>query len=89
MFKNLKKTGVTTKGIFGKCYKGNCFVYINGTLVDEQFQILGSELSLTKASKLITNYQNINGKGWWKKIEKSDLTDETIDKLIQMGIIKE
>ena len=90
MFKNLKKTGVTTKGIFGKCYKGNCFVYINGTLVDEQFQIMAENISLTAAAKLVRNSNNpINGKTFFKKIKLDDLEDQAIQKLTEMGLLDE
>ncbi len=89
MFKtNLFRKMNPTLGLYAKFYKGSAYLYVDGSLVDQNFEILGSELSLTKAAKLITNYSTINGRSWWKKIEKSDLKDETIQKLEEMGLLE-
>lgn len=89
MFKTLKSKTSISKGLFGKCYKGECFVYIDGTLLNERFEVLGENLSLTKAAKLITNYENINGRSWFKKITIDELTSEAVAKLKEKGFLQE
>ena len=89
MFKNLKARAQTTKGIFGKIFKGRAYIYIDGTLVNQDFQIIEREISLTRAAKLVSGYPSINGRSWWKKIPSSELTDEAFEKLKEMGLLNE
>jgi len=89
MFKNLRKTATATQGLYAKIYKSKAFVYIDGVLVNEEYEIIAADVSLTKAAKIITQYQTINGKSWWKKIEVDELTDEARAQLERMGLLNE
>ena len=92
MFKNSTfRTNLSsvTKGIYGKVYKGQAYVYIDGVLIDQHFNVIAEGISLTKAGKLITGYPNINGKSWFKKITSADLTDAARAKIEEMGLLNE
>lgn len=92
MFKTLgsrSSSFTISKGIYGKVYKGQPYLYIDGCLLNQEFRILEENCSLTRAAKLITGYTNINGKSWFKKIEPSELTDEAFNKLTEMGLLNE
>ena len=92
MFKNqnlFRANSPVAKGVYAKLYKGSVYLYINGFLVDSQFQILGSELSLTKAAKVVNGYSNVNGRSWWKQISINDLSDEARQKLTEMGLLEQ
>jgi len=90
MFKNLGKfTATATQGLFGKVFKGRAYIYIDGTLVDQDFQIIEREISLTRAAKLVSGYPSINGRSWFKRITSDELTEEAFKKLTEMGLLNE
>ena len=89
MFKNLKSNASVTNGMFGRVYKGRAFLYVDGMLVDEQFNVIETNISITKAAKVITDYPSINGRTWFKKISVDELTDEARERLTNMGLLHE
>ena len=88
LFKTLKGKTPITRGIFGRIYKNREYLYINGVLIDEQFNVIEENCSLTRAAKLITEYPAINGRTWFKRISLEDLDDQAIQKLKEMGLLE-
>jgi len=91
MFKNLGRSSgaAISKGLFGRVYKGQPFLYIDGCLINENYEVIGDGISLTRAGKLITGYQNLNGRSWFKKIKLDELQDEAREQLEKMGLLNE
>jgi len=84
------KSNFITKGLYGRIYKEQPFLYIDGVLVDSNYQIIETNISLTRAAKLIRNSNNpINGRTFFKKIKLDDLEDEAIQKLTEMGLLEQ
>ena len=89
MFKNLKVKTSISKGLFGRVYKEQPYLYIDGVLINKNYEVIAENISLTRAAKLITEYPAINGRTWFKKITTADLEDEAVAKLKEMGLLEE
>jgi len=89
MFKNLKVKTSISKGLFGRVYKEQPYLYIDGVLINKNYEVIAENISLTRAAKLITEYPAINGRTWFKKISVDELSDTALEKLKEMGLLNE